>query len=106
MLAAKTTLVIERSVLASLGQTPDPAFLQYQNFIVTREGVSKIMFAAERVPDDIFHQTMAIGGMGEVEEKIEELARAGVRHFAVVDLVPKRVRRTMNFLCKIIKQIR
>jgi hypothetical protein len=47
---------------------------------------------------------MAIGGIDEVKDNIGNLARLGVRHFAIVDLLgPKTVRRTLKLFRKIIR---
>jgi len=107
MLTAKAVLLMERTVLASLGHRVDVKSEHYQNLLVTGDHIAKIMDAADGTPDDFVYRTMAIGETHEVTKKIEELARAGVRHFAVADLLsPKRQERTLKTLGKIIRAYR
>ena len=101
MRGAKATLVMERTVLASLGQ--ESKISHYQRLGVLPNDVAEIMKASDDVPDDIVEQTMAIGGIKEVKEKIDSLSKAGVRHFAFADfLAPKSTRRSMKLLKRII----
>jgi len=103
LLSGKMTLLMEKTVLASLGQTPDLQLQHYQNLLVSKAKVQEIIDAAEAVPDDIVFRTMAIGGRDEVKERTEQLARAGVRHFTIVDLLaPKTVRGTLKTFSKIV----
>ena len=101
--AGKTSLVTEKTVLASLGYTPQTG--HYQNLVsLSKKDVANIMDIAEGIPDDLVYQTMAIGGIDEVKDNIDKLARLGVRHFAIVDLLgPKTVRRTLKLFRKIIR---
>jgi len=103
LIAGKANLIMERALLASLGQKEK--IDQYQNLVsLSKEDIAKIMDAVEGVPDDFVYRTMAIGGISEVKEKVDELSRAGVRHLAIVDLLaPKTVERTLNLLRKIIR---
>jgi len=104
--AAKSTLIMEKSILASLG-LKSPAH-HYQNLAyLSEEEISKIVSASEQVPDDIVYQTMAIGGTDQVKERIDELTRVGARHFAIVDLLgPRTARRTLALLRETIRDYR
>jgi len=105
LLGGKATLLMEKTVLRSLGHEPWLEVNHYQKLKVTNEAVSEVMRAAEGIPNDLVHRTMAIGGRDEVVEKIEELAKAGIRHLAVADfLAPNSVKRTMTVFRKIIRQ--
>jgi phthiodiolone/phenolphthiodiolone dimycocerosates ketoreductase len=97
MLGAKATLLMERRVLESLGYKAHLDFMHYQNFTISREYVAKIMEAATEIPDEYVHRVMAIGDVGDVEGKIDGLAKAGAEHIAIVDfLAPKTVKRTLE----------
>jgi hypothetical protein len=101
LLSGKFTLIVEKKLLALSGQAP--ATEQYQNLIPSRENVIKIKEAAAAVSDDLVYQIMGIGEDG-VKERIDELSSAGVRHFAIVDLLsPKTVTRTIRLCRKIIR---
>jgi len=101
--AGKAALVVEKTLLASLGYTARTS--HYQNLIsLTKEDVAKVTDAAQEVPDHIVHQTMAIGGSKEVRERIDELIEVGVKHFAIVDILgPRTARRTLKLFSKIIR---
>lgn len=98
---AKATLAMEKTILKSYGQSSPIA--HYQRLSVLPHDLPKITEAAELIPDDIVEKTMAIGGIEEIEEKIQSLSKAGVRHFAIADLLaPRSARRTMPLLHKVI----
>ncbi|HYW01066.1 MAG TPA: LLM class flavin-dependent oxidoreductase [Candidatus Acidoferrum sp.] len=95
MMSAKMTLIMEKSVLKSLGYKP--AMEQYQNLGTLKEDVAKVLSAAELVPDDLVHRVCSIGDMDQVEEKVEQLAKAGITHFSIADLLaPLTVKRTLK----------
>jgi len=96
---------MEKSILASLGYHPTLQVPNYQNLEVEKETTSRIMDAVDKVPDDAVYETMSIGGKDEVEEKIEDLAKAGLKHFVFGDLLaPRSVRKTLAKLSHIIKR--
>jgi len=98
---AKATLAMEKTILKSYGQNSPIA--HYQRLSVLPHDLPKITEAAELIPDDIVEKTMAIGGIEEIEEKIQSLSKAGVRHFAIADLLaPRSIRRTLPLLHKVI----
>jgi phthiodiolone/phenolphthiodiolone dimycocerosates ketoreductase len=103
--AAKVTLVMEKTILKSFGRKSTVA--HYQRLGVLPSDVTEILKAAHEVPDDLVEQTMAIGGIEEVEEKIDSLSKAGVRHFAFADfLAPRSARRTLKIFRRIIGHYR
>lgn len=107
MLGAKATLLMERRVLESMGYKAHLDFMHYQNFTITREYVGKIMEAASDIPDEYVHRVMAIGDMSDVEEKIDDLVKAGAQHIAIADfLAPKSVRRTLERFRKMLRRYR
>ena len=70
---------------------------------VSRKDVYRILTRAKEVPDDVVHETMAIG-IDEVHERIEEFARAGLRRFAVADLLaPRTMKRTLSTFRRVIQ---
>jgi len=102
LLSAKALLLMERSVLKTLGYTH--VIPQYQHIMTSRDDVAKIMNEAQKIPDDFVYRTMAFD-KNTVEERIDELASVGVRHFAVADLLaPKTVRRTLTSFRTIIRE--
>jgi phthiodiolone/phenolphthiodiolone dimycocerosates ketoreductase len=104
-LVAKTALLMEKSVLTSLGYNVETA--QYQHLKVGKDDVANILNAAQDVPDDFAYKVAAIGGEREVEEKIEQLSKAGVNHFAMQDLLaPKGVKKTLRRFGKIVRRFR
>jgi hypothetical protein len=105
LLAVKVTLLVERSILASMNYQLDPDLLQYQKLSVEPDSVRVLMREAESIPDENVYRTTAIGGMSEANLLIEELSKAGVEHFAVVDvLAPRTAIRTMGMFQKIIRE--
>ncbi len=105
MLGAKATLLMERTVLTSLGHEPHAETRHYMRLLVSQDEVAQVMNAAKEIPDEYVHKTMAIGGAPEVTEKVEELSKAGVRHFAIADLLaPTSVKRTLTICRKIIRK--
>ena len=103
MMSAKMTLLMEKSVLKSLGYKP--AMEQYQNLGTLKMDVAKVMSAAEQVPDDFVHRICSIGDTDQVEERIEELARAGITHFSIADLLaPVTVKRTLKKIRRTIRR--
>ena len=101
MKGAKATLAMEKTILKSYGQSSPIA--HYQRLSVLPHDLPKITEAAELIPDDIVEKTVAIGGIEEIEEKIQSLFKAGVRHFAIADLLaPRSTRRTLPLLHKVI----
>jgi phthiodiolone/phenolphthiodiolone dimycocerosates ketoreductase len=105
LLAGKATLLMEKDVLVSMGYASEVA--QYQHQMVLREDVAKVMDEAAKIPDDLVYRTMAIGGIGEIEEKVEELAKAGIKHLAIADLLaPKTAKRTLQICRRITRRSR
>jgi phthiodiolone/phenolphthiodiolone dimycocerosates ketoreductase len=101
LLSGKAVLLMERSVLRKLGYSH--LLSQYQHVMADRDDVAKIMNEAQKIPDEFVYRTMALGS-DAVEERIEELTNAGVRHFAVADLLaPKTVPRTLAAFKGVIK---
>jgi alkanesulfonate monooxygenase SsuD/methylene tetrahydromethanopterin reductase-like flavin-dependent oxidoreductase (luciferase family) len=98
---AKATLIVEKTLLKTLGHAPKTN--QYQNLVhISRENSAKIMDAAKAVPDEIVYQIMAVGGPSEAIEKIDGLARAGARQVAIFDLLGlKALKRTVKLFRKI-----
>ena len=104
-LGAKTALLMEKSVLASLGYNVETA--QYQHLKVGKNDVASVLSAAQDVPNDFVYKVAAIGGEREVEEKIEQLSKVGVNHFAMQDLLaPKGVKKSIKRFGKIVKRLR
>ena len=104
LLAGKAVLLMEKHVLRSLKKDFDPRFLQYQNLLVSKDYVERIMAAAESIPDDLVYKTMGIGGTGEVIERIDELTKAGAKHIILADLLaPKTAKRTLRVFSRIIR---
>jgi phthiodiolone/phenolphthiodiolone dimycocerosates ketoreductase len=107
LLAAKAFLLTEKKVLMALEKEVSLPVLHYQNLVASKDYVAKIMEAAKALPDHVVHEVMSIGGIDELKEKIDDLRRVGVRHFAIADLLaPKNQRRTLQMLRKVIKQYR
>jgi phthiodiolone/phenolphthiodiolone dimycocerosates ketoreductase len=63
MLGAKSTLLMEKRVLESMGYTAHLDFIHYQNFTISSAYVAKIMEAASEIPDEYVHRVMAVGVM-------------------------------------------
>jgi len=101
MAGAKATLAMERTVLKSYGQTSP--ITHYQRLGVLPHQVAEVMRTVDSIPDRVVEETMAIGGMEEVEAKVDSLSKAGIRHFAFADfLAPRNTRRTLTLLRKVI----
>jgi alkanesulfonate monooxygenase SsuD/methylene tetrahydromethanopterin reductase-like flavin-dependent oxidoreductase (luciferase family) len=102
LLSGKALLLMERSVLKRLRYSH--SLPQYQHVMTGRDDVAKIMSEAQKIPDEFVYRTMAMDS-DAIEERIEELAKAGVKHFAVADLLaPKTVRRMLSTFRKVIKE--
>jgi phthiodiolone/phenolphthiodiolone dimycocerosates ketoreductase len=107
MLGGKTTLLMEKSTLESLGYTEHLKFLQYQNFTISNDYVKKIFAAASEIPDEYVHRTMAIGTADDIREQIERFTKAGVKHLVIADhLAPKTTKRTIEVFRKLMKEYR
>jgi phthiodiolone/phenolphthiodiolone dimycocerosates ketoreductase len=103
MLGAKSTLLMEKRTLASMGYDVQADFLQYQNFTITKEYVAGIMKAASEIPDEYVHRCMAIGTLDEVKALVEQFSKAGIKHMIVADfLAPKTTKKTIQSLQKLI----
>jgi len=93
---------MEKYTLRSFRYSPNIA--QYQHIMTLRDNVAEVMSEAEKIPDEVVYKSMGVGGISEVEEKIDGLASAGLRHFAIADLLaPKTVKRTLTAFRKIIR---
>lgn len=102
MLAAKRHLFTERTVLESFGYATRTE--QYQNLLVSTKDLARLSIAAKQVPDDMVYHTLAIRGFDDIRQRIDELSKAGVRHFVIADLLaPKGVNRTLRLFRKIIR---
>jgi alkanesulfonate monooxygenase SsuD/methylene tetrahydromethanopterin reductase-like flavin-dependent oxidoreductase (luciferase family) len=96
---------MEKRVLASFGYRVETA--HYQHVGVGERSVSRLLEAAENVPEEYVHKVAAIGGQNEVEEKIERLSKAGVRHFAMQGLLaPSEVKRNLTLFGKVVRRYR
>ena len=105
LLAGKVFLLTEKTILASLGYKPDQQFRHYQNLVASKEYVGRVLDATEAIPDELAYKTMAIGGVEEVREMIDEFARVGVKHFALASLLaPRGLKRNLLLLSKVIRQ--
>jgi len=80
--------------------------LQYQNLSVLPQDIELVRRTAAEVPDEVVRKTMAIG-IDEIKNQISELAKSGVRSFAIVDLLaPRTAKRDMKLLSTIISEYR
>lgn len=105
LLSAKAGLLMEKSVLRSLGYQSPPVLEHYQNLDISRESVKRIFNVASSIPDELVHKVMAVGGVEEVKEKVEEFSKAGVEQFAVCDITPPRnVDKIMRIFPRLIKE--
>ena len=101
LLSGKALMLMERSVLRKIGYST--SIPQYQHTMTRPDDVTRIMNEAQKIPDEFVYRTMALD-IDAVEERIEELSKVGVRHFAVADLLaPNTVRRTLALFRKVIK---
>ncbi|MGO9645859.1 MAG: hypothetical protein ACLPY5_14080, partial [Candidatus Bathyarchaeia archaeon] len=105
MLNAKAGLLMERSVLRSLGG--ESLIEQYQHLKISRENINNVLKVASSIPDEYVHKSMAVGGVDEVNEIVEEFTKAGIQQFAVCDITPpKNVGKIMKLFPKLIKEYR
>ncbi len=105
LLSAKAGLLMEKSVLHSLGG--ESQISQYQNMEISRENIHSIMKIASSIPDEFVYRTMAVGGVEEFKEKIEEFSKAGIQEFAVCDITPPRnVPRILKEFPRLIREYR
>ncbi len=96
---------MERSILRSLGG--ESLIEQYQHLKISRENISNVLKVASSIPDEYVHKTMAVGGVDEVKEIVEEFSKAGIQQFAVCDITPpKNVGKIMKLFPKLIKEYR
>jgi phthiodiolone/phenolphthiodiolone dimycocerosates ketoreductase len=104
VMAAKTVLLLEKSTLARFGYHYDVK--QYQNLGVLPQNIAWIRRTATNVPDELVYKTMGIG-VDEIKNQISELAKSGVRNFAIVDLLaPRTAKRDLKRLGRIISDYR
>ena len=102
LLAGKSVLLMEKITLRKLGYSSNVP--HYQHIMPLDYSITEIMNEAAKIPDEFVYETMGVGGIGEVEEKVENLAKAGVKHLAIADLLaPKTLKRTLNAFRKIIR---
>jgi len=105
MLGAKAGLLMERSILRTLGG--ESLIEQYQHLKISRPNINNGLKVASSIPDEYVHKTMAVGGLDEVKEIVEEFAKAGIQQFAVCDITPpKNVGKIMKLFPKLIKEYR
>jgi len=94
---AKMSLLMEQRLLRSLNISEELRISQYQNLSYSEWNFTKLNNLAKIVPDEVVYRTMAIGGRKEIENKIEEFSRVGVKHFLIADLLaPKGYKRTLR----------
>ena len=102
LLTGKSVLLMEKITLRKLGYSSNVP--HYQHIMPLDYSITEIMNEAAKIPDEFVYETMGVGGIGEVEEKVENLAKAGVKHLAIADLLaPKTLKRTLNTFRKIIR---
>jgi phthiodiolone/phenolphthiodiolone dimycocerosates ketoreductase len=107
MLGAKTTLLMEKRTLESMGYTEHLKFLQYQNFTISKEYVKRLFDAAAEIPDEYVNKVMAVGSVDDIRAQIESMTKAGVKHLIVCDhLAPKSTKRTLEVFRKLIREYR
>jgi phthiodiolone/phenolphthiodiolone dimycocerosates ketoreductase len=107
MLGAKTTLLMEKRTLESMGYTEHLKFLQYQNFTISKDYVKKLFDAAADIPDEYVNKVMAVGTVDDIREQIDKMTKAGIKHMIVADhLAPKTTKRTLEAFKKLIREYR
>jgi CO dehydrogenase/acetyl-CoA synthase gamma subunit (corrinoid Fe-S protein) len=100
-------LLVEKRMLEDLGYIAHLHFVDYQNLTISKEYIAKMMEAASHIPDEYVHKVMAIGDVDDVKNTIETLARAGVKHLVITDmLAPQGVGRTLERIKKVLKEFR
>ncbi|HKM77182.1 MAG TPA: LLM class flavin-dependent oxidoreductase [Candidatus Bathyarchaeia archaeon] len=103
ILSAKMLLLVERSVLISFGYVDDSRLDHHQNVMASSESVHMLMRRAKCIPDEMAYRATAIG-VEEMNVKIEEFAKAGLRNFAIADLLaPKTMKASVKICEKIIR---
>jgi phthiodiolone/phenolphthiodiolone dimycocerosates ketoreductase len=106
LLNAKVGLMVEKTVLKSMGLFPTENFNQYQTLLPLKTDGAKLMRLAESISDDVAYQVAAIGGVEEFQEKAEALAKAGLKQVVVSELSPPSVpKKTIEAVGKVIKRL-
>jgi alkanesulfonate monooxygenase SsuD/methylene tetrahydromethanopterin reductase-like flavin-dependent oxidoreductase (luciferase family) len=106
LLNAKLGLMVEKTLLKSMGLFPEENFSQYQTLLPLKVDGSKLVKLAESISDDVAYQVAAIGGVEEFQEKAEALSRAGLKQVVVSELSPPSVpKRTIEAVGKVIKRL-
>jgi phthiodiolone/phenolphthiodiolone dimycocerosates ketoreductase len=106
LMNAKVGLILEKTVLKSMGLFPEENFNQYQTLLPLRVKEAKLMKIAESVSDDVAFEVAAIGGVDEFAEKVEALGRAGLKHVVVSELSPPSVpKRTIEAVGRVMKRL-
>jgi len=104
---AKITLLMERTILASLDYPLDLETKHYQHLTATVKEISQLDKKAQQIPDELVHKSMAIGDKDEAIEKIEALLKAGATEIAMADILsPKTTKRSLKIIGKIIRGYR
>jgi len=105
MLGAKAGLLMERSILRSLGGKS--LIDQYQHLKISRENINNVLKVASSIPDEYVRKTMVVGGVDELKEMVEEFTKAGIQQFSVCDITPpKNVGKILKLFPKLIKEYR
>lgn len=101
IMVAKANLILEKTVLASLGHASESP--THQNINVLSPDAEKVTDQAKLLPDEVAYKTIAIGAE-EAHGKIEAFAKVGLYNFAVADLLGKSGRkRTLRIFKRIIR---
>ena len=107
LIGAKVGLMLEKTVLKSMGLFPAENFSQYQTLLPLKVKESKLMKLAESLPDEVAYKVAAIGGVDEFVEKVEALSKAGLKQVVVSEISPPSVpKRTIETVGKVIKRFR
>jgi phthiodiolone/phenolphthiodiolone dimycocerosates ketoreductase len=105
LLNAKIGLMVEKTLLTSMGLFPKENFNQYQTLLPLKTDDKKLVKLAESLPDDVAYEVAAIGGVEEFVEKVEALAKAGLKRAVVSELSPPSVpKKTIEAVGKVIKR--
>jgi len=73
-----------------MGLFPTENFNQYQTLLPLKVDGAKLQKLAESISYDVAYQLAAIGGIEEFEEKVEALAKAGLKQVVVSELSPPK----------------
>jgi alkanesulfonate monooxygenase SsuD/methylene tetrahydromethanopterin reductase-like flavin-dependent oxidoreductase (luciferase family) len=101
LLAGKVSLLIERTVLLTLGYDSYafmPDLRDYQNILPTKDLLSHLREAAKKISDEAVHACMVIG-MEDLERKVSAFVKAGAEEISFINLFGKeKALETINAL--------